>query len=197
MGVPERRIDRRDLMTMEDYGRIRQEKRRAISELKKNRRLAIGPFATLYFESYDTMWMQIHEMLYVERGGEDQIAGELAAYNPLIPQGNEIIATLMFEIDDPARRSAELQRLGGVEHTVGLRIASERIVATIIGEEERTRDDGKTSAVHFFRFVMDDRQVALFKDQANEAMFSVTHPNYGHLAMIPAGVRQALIGDLS
>src|SRR6185437_1915776 len=105
--MPEkRRITRADIMPLADYTRERAERRRRITEVKRKRRVAVGPFATFYFENYETMWQQIHEMLYIEKGGEEQIEDELRAYNPLIPQGNELVATVMFEIDDAVRRDA-------------------------------------------------------------------------------------------
>ena len=95
--------------------RQRAERRKHISEIKRNRRLEVGPFATFYFEFYETMLHQVQEMLFIEKGGEAQLADELAAYNPLIPQGSELVATVMFEIDDPIRRGRVLATLGGVE----------------------------------------------------------------------------------
>jgi hypothetical protein len=197
MSAVERRLVRADILEMADYGRLRRQKRAEIVEIKKSRRLGIGPFATLYFENYATMWLQVHEMLFIEKGGEEQIAGELDAYNPLIPQKNEIVATLMFEVEEPERRGRELARLGGVEGTLSLRIGAERVPATIIGDEERTRDDGKTSAVHFFRFSLTEAQAWAFRDEATETMFAIGHPNYGHLAIVPPEVRRALAADFS
>ena len=95
-----------------------------MSEIKKNRRLEVGPFATFYFESYDTMLHQVHEMLFIEKGGAEQLPDELAAYNPLIPQGSELVATVMFEIDDPVRRARVLGMLGGVEHKAFIRVGA-------------------------------------------------------------------------
>ena len=86
-------ITRDDLMPMEDYAKGRADRRRAMSEIKRHRRLAVGPDATFYFECYDTMWHQVHEMLHIERGGVEQIKDELAAYNPLIPKGSELVAS--------------------------------------------------------------------------------------------------------
>jgi hypothetical protein len=82
-----RRLTRADILPLDEYARIRRQRRAEISELKKRRRVEVGPFATFYFESFDTMWQQVHEMLYIEKGGEAQISDELSAYNPLIPQG--------------------------------------------------------------------------------------------------------------
>ena len=92
-----RQITRDDVLSMDEYGKMRAAKRREMIELKKPRRVPVGPDATFYFENYETMWAQVHEMLWIERGGEEQIVDELAAYNPLIPQGRELVATLMFE----------------------------------------------------------------------------------------------------
>ena len=103
-------ITRADIMAMADYGRERKDRRTRLSALKKNRRMAVGPYASFYFENYDTMWHQVHEMLFIEQGGEAQIEGELRAYNPLIPNGRELVATVMFEIpDETLRRSILLQ----------------------------------------------------------------------------------------
>ncbi len=79
-------------------------------EAKRHRRLEVGPDCTFYFENFETMWNQVHEMLFIEKGGEAQIADELSAYNPLVPKGRELVATVMFEIDDPVRRAAFLIR---------------------------------------------------------------------------------------
>src|SRR6266481_8653790 len=134
-----RTITRADILPMEQFKPIRAEKRAEIVALKKNRRVSVGPYATFYFESFATMWMQVHEMLYIEKGGEEQIADELRAYNPLIPQGNELVATVMIEIDDEARRKTALERLGGIEGHMVLSIAGEPIRGTPAGDRENTR----------------------------------------------------------
>jgi hypothetical protein len=136
-----REITRSDILAMEDFAVIRQSRRAEISAIKRHRRAAIGPDATIYFESYDTMWWQIHEMLYIEKGGEAQIADELAAFNPLIPKGRELVATLMFEIDDPARRAHLLNKLGGVENCVTITVAGEAIAGVAEDDVERSTDE--------------------------------------------------------
>ena len=185
-----------DIMEMAAYGKMRIAKRSEVSALKRVRRLAVGPYATFYFENYDTMWMQIHEMLFVERGGEEQIAGELEAYNPLIPKGKELITTLMFEIPDAERRARELAQLGGVEETIRLELGDHKIAVEALEDDvERTTEDGKTSAVHFLRFRLTDAEIEKFRDPSVRAVISLNHANYGHMAVIPENVRNALRED--
>src|SRR3546814_5679530 len=120
---------------MAAYAAERRDLRRDLVAKKKFRRQDVGPVCTFYFENYDTMWAQVHEMLYIEKGGEEQIEDELRAYNPLIPQGRELIATVMFEIDDPQRRKTFLSKLGGIEETEFFEVDGERIVGS---SEEHT-----------------------------------------------------------
>ena len=191
-----RNITRTDVMDMKAYGKTRKARRQKISLAKRNRRISIGPFATFYFENYDTMWMQVHEMLFVERGGEEQIQGELDAYNPLIPNGQNLICTLMFEIADEKVRARELRRLGGIEDTVKLEIGEVAIAAKPLSDGvDRTTDDGKTSAVHFLTFDFTDAEVMAFRDLGTKAILSVGHSNYGHMAVIPDNVRGTLAVD--
>lgn len=192
-----RRIEASDLMSMEAYGKERKARRAAISALKRNRRVEVGPFATFYFECYETMWMQIQEMLFVERGGDEQVPGELAAYNPLIPQGRDLIATLMFEIEDPIARARALARLGHAENTIELDIGGQVIKAESADQDtERTTEEGKTSSVHFIRFRLDDDAIRRFKTAGTRIVLGFTHPNYGHMAVVPEAVRAALAEDL-
>jgi len=191
-----REIARTDVMEMKAYGEIRKARRRKISLAKRDRRVSVGPFATLYFENFDTMWMQVHEMLFVERGGEEQIQDELDAYNPLIPNGQNLVCTLMFEIADETARARELTRLGGIEDTVNLEIGENAVAAQPLSDGvDRTTDDGKTSAVHFLSFDFTNEKVAAFLDPSNQAILSIGHRNYGHMAVIPNNVRAALAMD--
>ena len=122
-----RQLAEADILPFADYERVRREKRGAIMALKKKRRVAVGPYATFYFENYDTMWLQVQEMLRVEKGGAEQMEDELRAYNPLIPNGRELVATVMFEIEDPgAARAKVLGAIGGVEKTMFLKIKRAR-----------------------------------------------------------------------
>ena len=189
------RITEADIAPPEVYARERAERRRALIPVKKNRRLEIGPFLTLYFENFDTMLAQVHEMLHVEKGGAEQIPGELEAYNPLIPQGNELIATMMIEIDEPARRLVSLHRLAGIEDSVFLTIGERRISAVPTEYEDRTTEEGKTSSVHWVRFPFAREDIAAFKNPSQTVTIGISHPNYGHMATVPADMRAELAKD--
>ncbi len=197
MAVNERRIMHEDIMAPADYAARRAELRKSLVAVKKNRRMEVGPFATFYFENYDTMLAQVHEMLHIEKGGAEQIPGELETYNPLIPQGSELIATLMLEIDDPVRRARELLRLAGVEESAYIELAGQRIAGTPTEYDERTTPDGKTSSVHWVRFVFTPERIAKFKDPTVPAVLGVAHAAYGHMAVIPAPVREELAKDFA
>ncbi len=184
-----------DILPMDVYGRERAERRKRITEIKRNRRLSVGPDATFYFESYDTMFHQVHEMLFIERGGEDQIPDELSAYNPLIPKGRELVCTLMFEIDDPVLRARFLNGLGGVEETVRFEFAGETVLGVPEADVDRTTADGKASSVQFLHFPFTDAQVAAFRDPNTEVQLKIAHEKYGHIAILPDAVKQALASD--
>jgi hypothetical protein len=184
-----------DIMPADAYAQVRKERRRAITELKKNRRVAVGPDATFYFESYDTMWHQIHEMLHIEKGGAEQVADELAAYNPLIPKGAELVATLMFEIDDEARRTSFLAGLGGVEETVTLSFDGETVAATPEDDVDRTTAEGKASSIQFLHFPFSAAQIGKFRRPSTRVVLGIGHSGYDHMAALPEPVRAALAGD--
>lgn len=195
--APKRQLTRADILPVEQYAKDRREHRRRVGEIKRNRRVEVGPFCTFYFESYDTMWHQVHEMLYIERGGEAQIADELAAYNPLIPQGDALIATVMFEIDDPVQREKALARLGGVEDRMYLSFAGERVKCVADPTRENSTPDGKASSVQFVKFPFTAGQKAAFRKPGQQVVVGIDHPNYGHMAVMPEAVRAALAEDLA
>jgi class 3 adenylate cyclase len=157
--------------------------------------MEVGPVAAFYFENYATMWHQVHEMLHIEKGGEAQIADELAAYNPLIPKGRELIATVMFEVDDEVRRRNFLGRLGGIEETAFLRFGGEKLSGVSEADLDRTTADGKASAVQFIHFPFSDAQVEAFRTAGAEVIIGFDHPNYSHMAVMPEAVRAALAED--
>ncbi len=188
-------IMRADIIALDKYTAERRSLRQNVIAIKQRRRMEVGPFATFSFENYQTMWHQVHEMLYIEKGGEAQIADELRAYNPLIPKGRELVATVMLEIDDPVRRAATLQRLGGIENKMFVSVAGEQIRGVPEGDLERTKADGKTSSVHFVHFRFTDAQVAAFRKSATQVIVGFDHPEYAHMAIMPEAVRQALTED--
>ena len=116
--MAQKSISAADILPPAEYAKVRVERRRRVTELKQHRRFEVGPFATFYFESFDTMLHQVHEMLFIEKGGDEQLPDELAAYNPLIPRGEELVATVMLEIDDPVHRARALANLGGVARSL-------------------------------------------------------------------------------
>lgn len=192
--MPRKEITRADTLPDAEYAKVRAARRAAMVALKRGRRVAVGPDATFHFESYETMWHQVHEMLHVGRGGEARIADELRAYNPLVPKGRELVATVMFEVDQPVRRAALLAGLGGVERTISLTVDAHAIAA--VAEPEPERPGAGASAIHFLHFPMTDAQAAAFKVPGARIGLAVGHPAYPHAAVLPEAVRAALAGDL-
>jgi hypothetical protein len=143
------------------------------------------------------MLFQIQEMLLIERGGAAQVPDELAAYNPLIPKGQELVATVLFEIDDPVRRAATLAKLGGVEDRFFLQLGDQRVRGAPEGDVERTREDGKTSSVHFLRFPLRQEHIAHFRDPATQILVGCDHEHYSHLAGVSPAARAELAKDFA
>ena len=189
-------ITRDDILNMDEYEKIRNQRRVEIAKVKKHRRLSVGPHASFYFECYDPIWYQIHEMLRIEKGGEAQIQDELDAYNPLIPNGTELVATVMFEIPDAQIRAQILADLGGVEQTITMDIGEERIWATPEEDVDRTNSMGKASSVHFIHFPMNLVQVNTFKRSDTRVAIGIDHLNYGHMAVLPDYIKTELLNDL-
>jgi hypothetical protein len=190
-----RKIEPSNILPLTEYVKLRGERRRQIAEIKQSRRLEVGPFATFSFESYETMLHQVNEMLFIEKGGAAQIPDELAAYNPLIPQGSELVATVMFEIDDPVRRARVLATLGGIERKAFVRVGSDTIHGVPEDDQERSREDGKASAVQFLRFPFRPAQVAAFRSGVGDVVVGFDHPDYSHMAVMPPVVRRTLADD--
>ncbi len=197
MPLESRMIKKEDLLPDAEFAKRRKEWRAELLPSKRLRRVALGPYCTFYFESYDTMLFQIQEMLLVEKGGAAQVPDELAAYNPLIPNGSELVATVMFEIDDPVRREAVLGRLGGAEGCFFLQVGADKVMSVPEGDVERTREDGKTSAVHFLRFPLSPAHIAVFRDPATQIMVGCEHERYGHLAALSPASRAELTRDFA
>jgi hypothetical protein len=178
-------ITTEDILPLDKYELIRADKKQEAILRKKLTSLAVGPNATALFESWDSMWLQIQEMLRIEKGGAEQLKDELAAYEPMVPKGSELTMTLLFEVEDPVRRDLFLRKLGGVENHIHIAIDAEKIPARAEGDLERTREsDGKTSAVHFLHFDFTAAQVAAWRNGKGQAMLVIDHPAYGHAALI-------------
>ena len=173
-------IQKEDIIPLDIYIEKRRELRKNIVDYKKNRRVALGPYATFYFESYETMLAQVQEMLYIEKGGDEQLQDELTAYNPLIPNGKELTATLMFEIDNPISRAAFLGKVGGIEETVFMKINGEKIKADPEEDVDRTSSEGKASSVQFIHFNFTDDQIEKFQSNSSEIELGIDHKEYSH-----------------
>src|SRR5471030_590091 len=197
MPAKDRLNTKADIVPDAVYAAERKARRAALLPAKRLRRVALGPYCTLIFESFETMLFQVQEMLLTEKGGDAQLPDELAAYNPLIPQGAELVATVMFEIDDPVRRARALGMLGGIEHKAFIRVGDEKVHGVAEGDQERSREDGKASSVQFMRFPFTAAQIAAFKGTAGDIVVGFDHPNYGHMAVMPQAVRQALAQDFA
>jgi hypothetical protein len=195
--MSKREISRSDILPMADYTKQRAELRRAIVAKKKLRRMEVGTASTFYFECYETMLQQVQEMLFIEKGGEAQIADELEAYNPLIPKGSELVATVMFEVDDPIRRARFLARLGGVEKHMFIRLGSETVRGIPEDDQERTNEAGKASSVHFVHFPFTAEQIKAFRQDNAQVLIGFDHPDYSHMAVVPEAVRNELAGDFA
>ena len=175
-----REILKEDIMPLDVYTKNRKELRKNIVNFKKDRRIALGPYATFYFESYETMLAQVQEMLYIEKGGDEQLKDELIAYNPLIPNGKELTATLMFEIDNPVSRAAFLSKVGGIEEKVFIKIDGQTIKAIPEEDVDRTSAEGKASSVQFIHFKLNDEQIEKFKSDGVEVEIGIDHKEYSH-----------------
>jgi hypothetical protein len=197
MPVAERRITAADILPDAVFAQQRKARRTALLPTKRLRRIALGPWCTVYFESFETMLFQVQEMLLIEKGGAEQLADELAAYNPMIPQGAELTATVMFEVDDATRRERILAGLGRVEDHFFLEIGDQRAAAAQEGDVERTRDDGKTSSVHFLHFPLTAEQIAAFRNSTVRVLIGCDHPRYSHMAALSPETRAELARDLA
>ena len=192
-----REIQKEDIMALDVYIEKRRELRKSIVDYKKNRRVALGPYATFYFESYETMLAQVQEMLYIEKGGDEQLKDELTAYNPLIPNGKELTATLMFEIDNPISRAAFLGKVGGIEETVFMKINGEKIKAFPEEDVDRTSTEGKASSVQFIHFNFTDDQIEKFQSNSSEIELGIEHKEYSHCTKLSKENIASLSTDFS
>lgn len=186
-----------DLWKLEDYARERPAFRARVLAHKKARTLHLGAHLTLVFEDRLTVQYQVQEMLRIERIFEAAgIADELAAYNPLIPDGTNLKATLLIEYDDVDERRRELERLRGIEHDVRLLVDGQAPIVAIADEDLERSNESKTSAVHFLRFELPPAAIDAFRAGAG-ARFAVEHPYYAATLAIDAAPRAALAADFA
>ena len=197
MPKEKREILKEDIMPLDVYTKNRKELRKNIVNFKKDRRIALGPYATFYFESYETMLAQVQEMLYIEKGGDEQLKDELSAYNPLIPNGKELTATLMFEIDNPVSRAAFLSKVGGIEEKVFINIEGEKIKAIPEEDVDRTSAEGKASSVQFIHFKLNHEQIQKFRSDGIDVEIGIDHKEYSHTTKLSAANISSLSADFS
>ena len=192
-----RLIQKEDIMPLDVYTVQRKDIRKKIVDFKKNRRIPLGPYATFYFESYETMLAQVQEMLYIEKGGDEQLKDELIAYNPLVPNGKELTATLMFEIDNPVSRAAFLGKVGGIEEKVYMKVSGDLIKAVPEEDVDRTSAEGKASSVQFIHFKFNDDQINKFKSDSSEIELGIDHDEYSHSTKLTKANIHSLISDFN
>ena len=195
MSKENRIIEKADLIPADAYVKNRKMIRKELVEFKKNRRIALGPYATFYFESFETMLAQVQEMLHIEKGGDEQLKDELIAYNPLVPKGKELIATLMFEIDNPVSRAAFLGKVGGIENKIFMKINNEIVKALPEQDVDRTSDTGKASSVQFIHFKFSDDQVLNFKSGSVNIELGIDHKEYMHSTSMTVDNIKSLSAD--
>ena len=188
-------IKEEDVIDIDRYISERAEIKKKISVLKEHRRVPVGPHATFYFECYQTMIYQVQEMLYIERGGKEQLYDEIKAYNPLVPKGKELVATLMFEIDNEKKRKDFLNSVGGIEERIFIEIDKEKIFAKPEDDTERTSDDRKTSSVHFIHFHFSKSQIESFINNDNNVIIGFDHKNYSHFSQLSKESKEELSND--
>ena len=197
MPKDKREITKEDIMPLDTYTKNRGELRKNIVDFKKDRRVPLGPYATFYFESYETMLAQIQEMLYIEKGGDEQLKDELAAYNPLVPNGKELTATLMFEIDNPISRAAFLGKVGGIEEKVFMKIDGDIVKAVPEEDVDRTSADGKASSVQFIHFQLNEEQINKFKSKSIDVEIGIDHKEYSHTTKLTEATVSSLSADFN
>ena len=190
-------IKENDVINIDKYINERPKIKKEISEIKKFRRIPVGPYATFYFECYDTMIYQVQEMLYIERGGIEQMKDELKAYNPLVPKGKELVATLMFEIDNEFKRKEFLTSVGGIEDETFIQIGEHKIMSRPEQDTDRTSKDGKASSVHFLHFDFTEDLIKEFVKEGSTILLGFSHKNYKHFSELSPEVKSELKKDFN
>ena len=195
MSKEKKQIEKKDLLSATVYAENRKKIRKELVEFKVNRRVALGPYATFYFESFETMLAQVQEMLHIEKGGDEQLKDELIAYNPLVPNGKELTATLMFEIDNPVTRGAFLDKVGGIEEKIFMKINNEFVKAVPENDVDRTTTEGKASSVQFIHFKLNEDQINKFKSGNLDIELGIDHKDYAHTTKLTEENVKSLSAD--
>ena len=195
MSKEKRLIEKQDLLSADIYAESRKQIRKDLVEFKVNRRIALGPYATFYFESFETMVAQVQEMLHIEKGGDEQLKDELTAYNPLVPNGKELTATLMFEIDNPISRGAFLGKVGGIEKKIFMKINNEVVKSVPEEDVDRTSAEGKASSVQFIHFKFSNNQIEKFKSGSASIELGIDHNEYSHITKLTENNIKSLLLD--
>ncbi len=190
-------LEIKDILTKKKYASLRKNKRQEIMAVKKKRRVFVGPYITFYFENKKTILHQINEMVFIEDGGLNQIREELNAYGSLVPNGSELVITLMIEIDNPVKREISLRELGGIENKTFIKMNDLIINGIAERDLNRTKEDGKSSSVHFIHFPFDKNLFIKFIDKKNRVHVGVDHVNYSHFCKLTNEVRIELRNDFS
>ena len=190
-------IEEREILSRSTYIGKRKTLRENMVLRKKLRRIDIGPYITVYFENKDTIIHQINEMVYIENGGKEQVKEEIAAYKSLVPNGKELVATVMVEIDTPIKRAEFLGKMGGFEEKIGIMIDNIKIEGKAELDGDRTTADGKASSVQFVHFEFNDECINSIKNNKDMVSLSINHENYKHSAMLNISTVEELIRDFA
>ena len=190
-------INKSDILNRDQYKAQRKNLREKMVLRKKNRRLDIGPYITIYFENRDTILHQINEMVYIENGGDEQVKDEILAYKSLIPNGKELVATLMVEIDSPKKRADFLGKMGGFEENLDVIVNSKVIKGNPESDVERTTAEGKASSVQFVHFEFDEESINEFKSTNKDVAITINHKDYKHSTVMNQETKDELSKDFS
>ena len=190
-------IEKSDILSRDEYKSKRKSLREKMVLRKKFRRVDIGPYVTMYFENKDTIIHQINEMVYIENGGDEQINDEISAYESLIPDGQELIATVMIEIDSPIKRAEFLAKMGGFEEQISIKVGDQLIKGRAELDGDRTTADGKASSVQFVHFEFDENAVEIINNHMDNVTISINHENYKHSSILNIDTVKELVKDFT
>ncbi|WP_457601379.1 DUF3501 family protein [Hydrogenivirga sp.] len=191
-----RKVEFKDILNIYEYEKVRPEKVKYITQLKKRRRIPLGDKATLVFENYDTVWFQIQEMVRIERLVKDEeVQFEIDTYNELIPEKNQLSATFFIEIPDEKERKETLPKLVGIHDAVYMHIGNKHTIKAQADEKSQMDyEEGKASVVHFLKWNLTPEQVEDFKREP--VRIEINHENYKAMTELPPEVKEELIKDL-